>query len=246
MAEESPQNSSGYQEASEGPDVNAGEQTVNSAEDTAVAQEGQRNRVHANQKNKKYDLGVLFVHGIGNQKSGKPFEQMFWPIKKEFKSSNKAGFREIYSRATNISQEVEILKGGSSRKVLFSESLWNNNRANQASGYTTRKSNDVLGFIKVLLYLAYFTSILVRKKLRVAVALFIFFLWLAIIINSKQYSFRGGDKIELSSLFLGILICIVFIGIVLSLVPLYLHCCYRVTHLLCLNNELYTRRDYCN
>lgn len=218
MAEELPQNSSKHQETSEGPDVNAGARTVNSGEDTAVAQGSQSNQVHASQKNKKYDLGVLFVHGIGNQKSGKPFEQMFWPIKKEFKSSNKAGFREIYSRATNISQEVEILKGGSSRKVLFSESLWNNNRANQASGYTTRKSNDVLGFIKVLLYLAYFTSILVRKKLRVAVALFIFFLWLAIINNSKQYSFRGGDKIELSSLFLGILICIVFIGIFICII----------------------------
>lgn len=211
MTEELSQDSSRYQETSEGLDVNAGEQAVNSVEDTAVARGSQRKQAHTNKK--KYDLGVLFVHGIGNQKSGKTFKQMFWPIKEEFKSSNKAGFREIYSRATNISQEVEILKGGLSRKALFSESLWNNNRVNQASGHATRRSNDVLGFIKVLLYLAYFTSILVRKKLRVVVALFVFFLWLAIVINPKQYSFSEGDKIELSSLFLILLFCIAVIGI---------------------------------
>lgn len=52
MAEELPQNSSKHQETSEGPDVNAGARTVNSGEDTAVAQGSQSNQVHASQKNK--------------------------------------------------------------------------------------------------------------------------------------------------------------------------------------------------
>lgn len=212
MTEELSQDSSRPQEAPKDSGVSSKGQLSNPTGENAVVQSSQKSPTVTNQNsqsNKKYDLGVLFVHGIGNQKPGKTFEQMFWPIKEEFKSSNKAGFREIYSRATDTSQEVEILKGGLSRKVLFSESLWNNNRENQASEYTTRELNDVRGFLKMLLYLSYFTSILVRKKIRVAVALFIFFLWLAIITRPKQYSF----KIELSNLFLILLICIVVIGI---------------------------------
>lgn len=125
MAEESPQNSSGYQEASEGPDVNAGARTVNSVEDTAVAQGSQSGQAHASQKNKKYDLGVLFVHGIGFQEPGETINAIYPSIKNEFK------LRDIYQYSDSIvlndgtpEAEAQIKYDGKVKNVLFRESNW--------------------------------------------------------------------------------------------------------------------------
>lgn len=121
MAEELPQDSLKHQEASEGPDVNAGEQTVNSVEDTAVARGSQRNQAHTNQK--KYDLGVLFVHGIGFQKPGDTFKTMYEPIKEKIDSQESVSFKEI-SINSPLSRSAKISTDSTDINVVFRESYW--------------------------------------------------------------------------------------------------------------------------
>ena len=86
MAEELPQNSSGSQVASKDSGVSSEGQLSNqTGESVAVQsnQESQSSGSQNNQNNKKYDLGVLFVHGIGFQKPGETFKTMYEPIKEK-------------------------------------------------------------------------------------------------------------------------------------------------------------------
>lgn len=133
MAEESPQDSSKHQEMSGSPDVNAGEQTVNSVEDIEVAQGSQGNRTRTNHK--KYDLGVLFVHGIGFQKPGDTFNAIYPSIKNEFNSNRNYEYSDLM-RGTKSNPEVEsnITYNGITKKILFRESNWHRGNPKSAPG----------------------------------------------------------------------------------------------------------------
>lgn len=154
MTEELSQDSSKHQETSEGPDVNAGARTVNSGEDTAVAQGSQSDQVHASQKNKKYDLGVLFVHGIGSQEPGETFNDIYPSIKNEFK------LRDIYQYRDSIvlndgvpEAEAQIEYDGKVENVLLRESNWN------GLGVGSKTSTDykeyIVGTLKAIVYILY-------------------------------------------------------------------------------------------
>lgn len=173
MTEGLSQDSSRPQDTSQDSDVNAGEQAVNSSEDTAVAQGIQRNQAHANQKNKKYDLGVLFVHGIGSQKPGDTFKAMYDPIKNELDEDENFLFVELYR--DDMSAKCPIIDkrplGENKRTdVIFRESHWNG-VGSKSINSVSPKSNwkklcnffkgvtrDLLGFVKSVIYLLYFLA----------------------------------------------------------------------------------------
>lgn len=122
MAEDLPQDSSKHQEMSGSPDVNAGEQTVNSVEDIEVAQGSQGNRTRTNHK--KYDLGVLFVHGIGFQKPGDTFNAIYPSIKNEFNSNRNYEYSDLM-RGTKSNPEAEsnITYNGITKKYFFANQI---------------------------------------------------------------------------------------------------------------------------
>lgn len=125
MAEESPQNSSRPQVTSQDSGVSSEGQLSNSTGKSATVQN--------NQSNKKYDLGVLFVHGIGGQKKGETFKAIYPSIRDEFNSNRLFKYKEL-SKLSDESVEVtgEISDGNVIKNVIFRESNWNKKYSNPA------------------------------------------------------------------------------------------------------------------
>lgn len=129
MAEEPRQNSSRLQETSPDSGSSSKGQLSNPAGENVAAQSNQESQPSGsqnNQNNKKYDLGVLFVHGIGNQKSGDTFSAIYPSIRDEFNSDSYLKYREV-SRPSNGSTEAvgEIYSGNIVKNVIFRELNWN-------------------------------------------------------------------------------------------------------------------------
>lgn len=92
---------------------------------------------------KKYDLGVLFVHGIGDQKPGETLKSMYEPIKENFESNQNFHFKEVACNKTG-SRTAVISNNVSTKNVIFRESYWH--------GKTGEKAPQVFpGFLTVLL-----------------------------------------------------------------------------------------------
>lgn len=92
---------------------------------------------------KKYDLGVLFVHGIGDQKPGETLKSMYEPVKESFENNQNFHFKEVGSNK-NASRTAVISNNVSTKDVIFRESYWH--------GQTEGKTPQVFpGFIIVLL-----------------------------------------------------------------------------------------------
>lgn len=92
---------------------------------------------------KKYDLGVLFVHGIGDQKPGETLKSMYEPIKENFESNQNFYFKEVACNKTG-SRTAVISNNVSTKNVIFRESYWH--------GKTGEKAPQVFpGFLTVLL-----------------------------------------------------------------------------------------------
>lgn len=150
MAEESPQSSSKPQETSKDSGVSSEGQLSNpTGENTAVQnnQKFQEVTKQNSQGNKKYDLGVLFVHGIGKQKPGDTFETMFWPIKNKLEeilaqnlSSGSTRIIKGYYKATKrnclktdtslTGLDVELQDSGNCKNIAFRESYWHEKNIN--------------------------------------------------------------------------------------------------------------------
>lgn len=126
MAEELSQDSSKPQETSQDSGVIAEVQMSNSTGKTATAQsnpKSQASTTQNNQNNKKYDLGVLFVHGIGFQKPGDTFKTMYEPIKEKIDLQENVSFKEI-SINSLLSRSVKISTDSTDINVIFRESYW--------------------------------------------------------------------------------------------------------------------------
>ncbi len=126
MPEESPQNSSGSLETSKDSGVSSEGKFSNPPGENTVEQNNQKSQMVTNQNsqnNKKYDLGVLFVHGIGNQEEGQTFDAMYDSIKDELSSDCDISFRQISRNTSEASGTVS--RAGESKKILFRESHWN-------------------------------------------------------------------------------------------------------------------------
>lgn len=194
MAEELPQNPSGSQEATKQSRAIVEEQPVTQPTETNIGENIQDSQAQVNQlsqSNKKHDLGVLFVHGIGKQCRGDTFKGMYYPIIDELKSQN-ISLNEI---SINDNSAITIVsRDNSSKSILFQESHWNNFQpSNQKKG--GGKSTPALkaffawivNAIQCIFWIIYFLSLsaiekMCNKKLTVfstmlsAVYLFLFFM----------------------------------------------------------------------
>ncbi|WP_141754965.1 hypothetical protein [Rothia sp. HMSC072B04] len=132
MAEELSQDSSRPQETSKESGVSSEEQLSSPTGENTIAQNNQKSQAvtkQNNQNNKKYDLGVLFVHGIGDQQKGDTFKAMYEPIKKELEENKEILFVEL--NKTIAEARCPVVEMGHSKKnkradVIFRESHWNN------------------------------------------------------------------------------------------------------------------------
>ena len=160
MAEELPQDSLGPQETSQDSGVSSEAQLSNTTGGNTVGQSKQNSQsltTQSNQNNKKYDLGVLFVHGIGKQKPGDTFETMFWPIKNKLEeilaqnlSSGSTRIIKGYYKATKrnclktdtslTGLDVELQDSGNCKNIAFRESYWHEKNINNQ-----RKNHCFLG-----------------------------------------------------------------------------------------------------
>lgn len=200
MAEDSPQDSSRPQDTSKDSGVSSEGQLSNPTGENAVVQSIQNSQAPTtlnNQNNKKYDLGVLFVHGIGSQQKGDTFEEMYIPIKNEFNEDKNFLFVELEGDDTFAKCPIIDKRplGGNGRiDVIFRESHWNGvgskstNNAPQNSksklcNFFKGVIRDFLGFIKSIIYLLYFlASSIFYSRIRFLISLLLFYAAVIIVI----------------------------------------------------------------
>lgn len=204
MAENWPQDSSGSQETSQDSGVSYEGQLFNPTGENTIVQSNQNSQVPTtqnNQNNKKYDLGVLFVHGIGFQNPGDTFKTIFWPIKERLeeliahKTSNGAtNLTDLYYGATNnaplIGVDMEVIDSRSRKSIAFRESYWHEANIN-------KKGINFLGNINTFqaVLRLFFLKIL---QPRVSTIIFIIFAGFIIRSLSSSYflSIFEGDGIN--------------------------------------------------
>jgi len=151
MTEDLSQNSSGSQDTSQDSGVSSEGQLSNPTGENTAAQNNQKSQTVTNQNSqgsKKYDLGVLFVHGIGFQKPGDTFKTMFWPIKDKvegfmnqgksngtvnltqaYYGSGKYNFQINNTPLTGVDMQVSDSNGYKS--IAFRESYWHGKNINK-------------------------------------------------------------------------------------------------------------------
>lgn len=207
MAEDLPLDSSGHQERLEGPDpdVNAGEQMGNSAEDSAVEQGSQVKRTRTNHK--KYDLGVLFVHGIGFQKPGDTFNAIYPSIKNEFNSNGNYRYSDLMLGTKNNPEvESNIKYNGITKKILFRESNWHRGNPKGVPGAKNSASikNKKCCLLNILSRLIHpILSYLIYPILSVIQSIF----WIVYFIGMWISSARSlGFTLSISAVFLFLLL----------------------------------------
>ena len=190
MAEELSQDSSKPQETSQDSGVSSEGQLSSPTGENTAAQNSQKSQAVTNQNsqsNKKYDLGVLFVHGIGKQKPGDTFETMFWPIKNTLeeyilqkKSASDINIIQGYHKATKkncwkidtslVGMDVNISSPEGDKNIYFHESYWHNKNKNKTGIY-----------MKIFLFIDAFVGIfriLLLKLLQPRVSTILFMLLL--------------------------------------------------------------------
>lgn len=126
MTEELSQDSSRPQETSKDSGVSSEVQLSNSTGKSVAVQSNQKSQAvtkQNNQNNKKYDLGVLFVHGIGNQQAGQTFDAMYDSIKDELMSDGITSYSQSSKNKSEASGTISL--AGMSKKILFREAHWN-------------------------------------------------------------------------------------------------------------------------
>lgn len=144
MTEELSQDSSRPQETSQDSGVSSESQLSNSTGKNATVQSNQNSQAPTtqnNKNNKKYDLGVLFVHGIGNHERGETFEAMYDSIKDELASDEDIYYSESNRSASAASGTMKL--GGHVKKVLFCESNWD---LPSLDGYGENNDSNRLSF----------------------------------------------------------------------------------------------------
>lgn len=119
MTEELSQDSLRPQETSKDSGVSSEGQLFNPTGKSATVQSNQNSQAPTtqnNKNNKKYDLGVLFVHGIGNHERGETFDAMYDSIKDELASDE-----DIYYSESNrsVSAASGTMKLGGHVKKSF-------------------------------------------------------------------------------------------------------------------------------
>lgn len=106
---------------------------------------------------KEYDLGVLFVHGIGFQKPGETFNAMYPSIKNEFTLSSIYQYRDSIVLNNDVPEaKAQIKYDGKVKNVLFCESNWhgveNKVKTESVCGILKRWASN----LQAVLWLIYF------------------------------------------------------------------------------------------
>ena len=180
MTEELSQDSSRPQEASKDFGVSSERQLSNPTGESVAVQSNQNSQAPTtqnNKNNKKYDLGVLFVHGIGIQKPGDTFNAMYNTIEQEFSLRRDISLNVL--SLTNYSKVVSVSHANKSKNILFKESHWNglgasSNHKNIMRGGGLQE--NLLGFLKACVYLLYvFSNIVLYGGWRVIFGFIILF-----------------------------------------------------------------------
>ena len=158
MAEESPQNSSGSQEATKDSGVSSKGQLSDPAGENVTAQSNQESQPSGsqnNQNNKKYDLGVLFVHGIGPQMPGDTLNVIYPKIKDELMTDGSLRYNDTQQASKTLAIDATIYNqhDGSNKNIAFRESHWNglSNKVG-IKNYMSNGSFSV-GFLKACKYI---------------------------------------------------------------------------------------------
>lgn len=101
---------------------------------------------------KKYDLGVLFVHGIGRQAPGDTFKAVYPAVINELKSDKSVIVKESDNKTERVNDlYLKISDGGNDKSILFREVYWHGEAENVRNNnpiYATKtesSSNNVDG-----------------------------------------------------------------------------------------------------
>lgn len=233
MAEDMPQDSSRPQETSQDSGVSSEGKLSNPTGENTAVQSNQKPQVPTtqnNQNNKKYDLGVLFVHGIGKQKPGDTFETMFWPIKNKLEeiltqnlSSGSTRIIKGYYKATRrnclktntslMGLDVELQDLGNCKNVAFRESYWhekNINNRNVSSceiikGFLVGAVDIVQAALRIFLL-----KILQPRVSTIAFMLFMGFVYASF---GSSYFRDFVSKNEVNWVIINVILC--FLGVIL-------------------------------
>lgn len=148
MAEDLPQDSSKPQKISQDSGVSSEGQLSSPTGENTAAQNNQKSQAVTNQNsqsNKKYDLGVLFVHGIGFQEQGDVFNEIYPAIVNEIGLDESAILKEI-PLMSEKEKQVDIIRDGKSSSILFRESYWHGSveDLNQPSGNESDRLTSIL------------------------------------------------------------------------------------------------------
>lgn len=80
---------------------------------------------------KKYDLGVLFIHGIGRQAPGDTFKAVYPAVINELKSDKSIIVKESDNKTERVNDSyLKISDGGNDKSILFREVHWHGEAEN--------------------------------------------------------------------------------------------------------------------
>lgn len=230
MTEELSQDSSRPQETSQDSGVSSEGQLSNPTGENTAAQNSQKSQVvtkHNNQNNKKYDLGVLFVHGIGAQKPGDTFNAMYNTIEQEFNLRRDISLNVLSS--TNHSKVVSVSHASKPKNILFKESHWNGLGASSSHKNIMRGGGlleNLLGFLKACMYLLYvFSNIVLHGGWRV---IFGFIILFSFIPQIKPLSANTQQMLNVLGNFIFHMIILILSAILYSVVHKFQSGAYKV------------------
>lgn len=218
MAEDMPQDSSRPQETSQDSGVIVEVQSSNSTGKSVAVQSNQNSQAPTtqnNQNNKKYDLGVLFVHGIGFQNPGDTFKTIFWPVKKRLeelithKASNGAtNLTHLYYGATNnaplIGVDMEVIDSRSRKNIAFRESYWHEANINKKGINFLGNINTIQAVLRL-----FFLKIL---QPRVSTIIFTIFAGFIIRSLSSSYFLSIFEGDEINWFIVAVIFCLLALG----------------------------------
>ncbi|WP_314933783.1 hypothetical protein [Rothia mucilaginosa] len=126
------------------------DEQISSSTNSSSSVDSEANSVKSSAK--KYDLGVLCVHGIGRQAPGDTFKAVYPAVINELKSDKSIIVKEDDSKTERINDlYLKISDGGNDKSILFREVYWHgeaDNIRNNNPIYATKiesSSNSVDG-----------------------------------------------------------------------------------------------------
>ena len=160
MAEDLPQDLLRPQDTSKDSGVSSEGQLSNPTGESVALQSNQNSQASItqnNQNNKKYDLGVLFVHGIGFQNPGDTFRAIYPSIKNEFESNEDYKYKEVVLSNNGVPEiEAKITYDGQVKDVFFCESNWHGPSAAFKSEPVCKILKRWVSNLQAILWLIYF------------------------------------------------------------------------------------------